>query len=220
MRTTLQRRSYRPGLCCLVQRTQELQSGYYGFIGRTKPCCAVTKFTLITGNSHKLAEFKRLLPAGCLFDHLALDLDEIQSFDSEVIIADKARRAYEIVKKPVVVEDVSAGLDRLNGLPGPFIKFFETQLGADALYKLAGAETAATVTSTIAYYDGQTMLLSQGVITGSVVPLTVDNGFGFDGVFVPSGQSQTFAQMTPAEKDAISHRALAIRNLLAQLKEL
>ena len=178
------------------------------------------KFTLVTGNAHKLAEFKRLLPTDCLFDHVALDLDEIQSFDSAVIIADKARRAYEIVKKPVVVEDVSAGLDSLNGLPGPFIKYFEMQLGADALYKLAGPGTAATITCTIAYYDGQQMLLSKGIITGSVVPLTIDSGFGFDGVFLPSGQSQTFSQMTSAEKDAISHRALAVQNLLKQLKEL
>jgi len=207
-------------VCYLVQTAQELQYGYYRLISRTKSYHAMTTFTLITGNAHKLAEFKRLLPADCLFDHLALDLDEIQSFDPGVIIADKARRAYEIVKKPVVVEDVSAGLDKLNGLPGPFIKFFEMQLGADALYKLAGTETAATVTSTIAYYDGQAMLLSQGVITGSVVPMAVDNGFGFDGVFVPSGQSQTFSQMTPVEKDAISHRAQAIQNLLKQLKEL
>jgi len=180
----------------------------------------VVKFTLITGNAHKLAEFKRLLPADYPFDHQALDLDELQSFDSEVIIADKARRAYEIVKKPVVVEDVSAGLDQLNGLPGPFIKFFEMQLGADALYKLAGAETAATITCTIAYYDGQQMLLDKGVIAGSVVPMRAGIGFGFDVVFVPSGQSRTFSQMTPAEKDAISHRARAIKNLLKQLKEL
>jgi inosine triphosphate pyrophosphatase len=177
-------------------------------------------FTLITGNAHKLAEFKRLLPTDYPFDHLALDLDEIQSLDSEVIIADKARRAYEIVKKPVVVEDVSAGLDHLNGLPGPFIKFFEMQLGADALYQLAGTETAATITCTIAYYDGQQMLLSKGSVNGSVVPMRVDNGFGFDGVFVPTGQAQTFSQMTPAEKDTISHRSMAIQNLLKQLKEL
>ena len=177
-------------------------------------------FTLITGNIHKLAEFKRLLPANYPFDHLALDLDEIQSFDPEVIIADKARRAYEIVKKPVVVEDVSAGLDKLNGLPGPFIKFFEMQLGADALYQLARAETAATITCTIAYYDGRQMLLDKGIINGSVVAMRAGIGHGFDAVFVPGGQSRTFSQMTPAEKDAISHRALAIQNLLKQLKEL
>jgi non-canonical purine NTP pyrophosphatase (RdgB/HAM1 family) len=180
----------------------------------------MVEITLITGNAHKLAEYKRLLPADFPFEHRAIDLDEIQSFDSEVIIADKVRRAYEIVKKPVVVEDVSAGLDRLNGLPGPFIKFFEMQLGADALYELAGSETAATVTCTIAYYDGQQILLGKGLVNGSVVPLRVGNGFGFDGVFVPSGQALTYSQMTPTQKDAISHRGLAIRNLLQQLKEL
>ena len=97
-----------------------------------------TNFTLVTGNKGKLTEFKRLLPPNIEFDHCDIDLDEVQSADSKVIITAKAKTAYEILKRPVVVEDVSAGLVELGGMPGPFIKYFEITMGMDALYKLRG----------------------------------------------------------------------------------
>lgn len=173
--------------------------------------------TLVTGNAHKIAEYKRLLPADFPFEVRDLDLIEIQSFDSIEIIADKAQRAYDIIGGPVMVEDVSAGLDSLNGLPGPFIKFFNQQLGHDSLYKIAKDDKRTTVTCTIGYYDGSRLLLASGAVKGAVVPLRGDGGFGFDGVFVPKGHAKTYAQMTDAEKDALSHRALAVKDLLAQL---
>jgi inosine triphosphate pyrophosphatase len=176
--------------------------------------------TLVTGNKHKIEEYKRLLPTDFAFEAQEIDLDEIQSFDSEKIIADKARRAYDIIGKPVLVEDVSAGLDALQGLPGPFIKFFEQQLGKDALYQLAKEDTRATAICTIGYYDGTKLLIAKGVVHGTAEPLRGDNGFGFDGVFMPKGHSKTYAEMSPSEKDTLSHRSLAVQDLLRQLKDL
>lgn len=178
-----------------------------------------TAFTIVTGNPGKLAEFKRLLPSGLTFEAVAIDLPEIQSLDSEEIVADKARRAFEIVSKPLIVEDVTAGIDKLNGLPGPFIKFFEQSLGKDALFQLAG-ETAATITCTIGYFDGTTLLFAKGMVHGRVVSARGESGFGFDFVFMPEGQAKTFAEMEHSEKDALSHRALAVKDLLQQLEQL
>jgi inosine/xanthosine triphosphate pyrophosphatase family protein len=59
------------------------------------------------------------------FEMHALDLTEIQSLDSREIVEDKLKRAYELLKTPLIVEDVACGLDSLKGLPGPFFKFFE-----------------------------------------------------------------------------------------------
>ena len=84
----------------------------------------MTQIFLVTGNKNKLREWQEVLPANVQIDTVDVDLDEIQSDDPEVIVADKARRAYEKVGKPVVVEDVEAGLEKLGGLPGPFIKYF------------------------------------------------------------------------------------------------
>lgn len=180
----------------------------------------VPVFTIVTGNLHKLKEYHRLLPADFAFEAADIDLDEIQSFDAVKIVQDKAKRAYDLIGSPVIVEDVSAGLDRLNGLPGPFIKFFEQQLGKDALYKLAGDQTRATVRCTIGYYDGEKTIIAGGTVKGTVVPSRGENGFGFDHVFMPDGQNKTFAEMIPEEKDKLSHRSLAVADLLEQLKGL
>ena len=174
---------------------------------------------VVTGNAHKLASFQRHLK-DYNFKMVELDLAEIQSFSARDIITDKVQRAYQEIGKPVLVEDVSAGLDKLNGLPGPFIKFFEERLGDDALYQLAGEETAATVVSTIGYYDGHKLIITEGIVNGMVVSPRGDKGWGFDSCFMPDGQTKTYGEMSFEEKDAICHRSLSIHAFLEELKQL
>jgi inosine triphosphate pyrophosphatase len=177
----------------------------------------MVSFTLVTGNEHKLSEYKRLLPKDVDFSNVSVDLEEIQSFDSKAIVEHKVRQAFAMLNKPVIVEDVSAGLHALNGLPGPFIKFFEQRLGKDALYQLVAGDASATVSCTIGYYDGSKLLFFEGKVDGMIVPAIGDNGFGFDFCFKPNGQQKTFAQMEPAAKDSLSHRHLAVQELLKKL---
>ena len=177
--------------------------------------------TLVTGNKGKLTEWQRLMPAHYSLVSSDIDLDEIQSLDLEAIVADKVRRAYERLQTPVIVEDVAAGLDKLAGLPGPFIKHFQKQLGPDALYQLAGqAGDPVTVTCTAGYYDGVHLIVVSGVVQGSVCAARGQNGFGFDRCFVPDGQPKSFGEMEAHEKDALSHRSQAITKLLVQLEQL
>lgn len=176
-------------------------------------------FTIVTGNKGKLAEFRRLLPDSVAFDHVAIDLPEIQSLDSNEIITAKAQAAYANLQRPVLVEDVTAGIDELGGLPGPFIKFFEQKLGKDALFMLRG-ETSAKVVCTIGYYDGENMIFATGEVVGMAVAPRGNYGFGFDCCFQPEGTNKTYGEMPPEEKDAVSHRSLAVKNLMVQLKRL
>lgn len=174
---------------------------------------------LVTGNQHKLKEWQAMMPDTIQLESVDVDLPEIQSDDATEIVTDKAKRAYEIVGKPVVVEDVEAGLEKLNGLPGPLIKFFNAKLGKDALYKLAGKEgEKATVACTIAYYDGNETLVVRGEVNGTVVAPRGD-AFGFDIVFVPEGETQTYAEMGPEKKNKISHRSEAIRKFVGKIGE-
>src|SRR5262249_20796025 len=83
----------------------------------------MTKVTFITGNQGKADYLARYL--GHPVDHQKVDVDELQSMDLKVIVEHKVRQAYNIVKSPVLVEDVSLEFKALGGLPGPFIKFFE-----------------------------------------------------------------------------------------------
>lgn len=175
------------------------------------------KFTVVTGNKNKIRELQRMLPDTVEFDHVGLVIEEIQNIDPVVITKDKARKAYAELNRPVLVEDVSAGLVSQNGLPGPFIKFYEQQLGRDALYKIGGDGAAAEVSCTMCYFDGQHEIVATGTVAGTIVKPRVMAGFGFDCVFVPEGEELTYAEMTPEQKDTLSHRALAVRALIAQL---
>ena len=173
----------------------------------------------MTGNANKLEEWRRQLPSDIEIDSIDVDLQEIQSINPEEIVMDKVKRAYEATGKHVVVEDVSAGLVKLNGLPGPFVKFFIKVLGKNALFVLAGRENEPAVAScSIAYHDGRGLLTVRGDVKGSVVTSRGDHGFGFDGTFVPEGQNLTYAEMTGEQKDSMSHRSVAIKLFVNELR--
>lgn len=181
----------------------------------------MNKIFLVTGNANKLEEWRRQLPSDIEIDSVDVDLPEIQSIDPEEIMADKAKRAYEATGKPVVVEDVSAGLEKLGGLPGPFVKFFIKKLGNDALYQLAGSEgESALVSCSIAYYDGNELVTVRGDVNGTIVQSRGENGFGFDSNFVPTGHERTYAEMSGEEKDEVSHRSVAVKLFVEKFKSL
>lgn len=176
------------------------------------------QITLVTGNPNKLEELQAIAPEHLQFDSRALDLPEIQSLDPHEIITDKVQRAYEAVRKPVIVEDVSVGFDDFAGLPGPFYKFFREKIGDEVLLKLAkiGGDRI-TVRCDAAYFDGHEMKLGEGIIHGIIVTKRGENGFGFDPYVLPDNQTKTMAEMSAHEKHAISHRGQAFRNLLEKL---
>lgn len=76
----------------------------------------------ITGNQNKANYLSRTI--GIQLEHQKLDLDEIQSSDPKKVIEHKVKQAYSLINKPVLVEDTSLGFSAIDGLPGPFIKFF------------------------------------------------------------------------------------------------
>lgn len=164
--------------------------------------------TLITGNPNKLTELQAVFPASLNLTAQKLDVEEIQSMDLHEIVRRKLRQAYAQVGGPVIVEDVAVELEKLNGLPGPFIKFFEQKLGQGALYKLAG-EGRVRVICTMGYYDGTDERIVDGVLTGGIVATRGGEGFGFDFVLVPDGYDKTMSELGAHVKNTISHRAKA-----------
>lgn len=173
---------------------------------------------LVTGNPGKLKELLAIAPAHLNISAQEAGLHEIQSLDLQEIVEFKLREAYRQIGKPVIVEDVSAELASLNGLPGPFVKFFVQQLGRDALYQIQKVPNdAVTIRCLAGYFDGQETLFGEGVVRGHITAPRGEHGFGFDSVVVPDGGDRTFAEMTTDEKNAISHRGQAFRRLLAQL---
>jgi len=178
-------------------------------------------FTFITGNQRKADYLAQYL--GGQIDHLKLNLDELQSLDLYEIVEHKVKQAYAIVKKPVIVEDVSLVFDALGKLPGPLIKWFLEELKVDGLCKNLDnyEDRSATAQILFAYYDGQEIKYFYGESRGTVATKPRgDFGFGWNAVFIPEGSDKTFAEMPDKELAPFSHRAKAVEKLKAFLTTL
>jgi non-canonical purine NTP pyrophosphatase (RdgB/HAM1 family) len=69
-----------------------------------------------------------------------------------------------------------------------------------------------------AVYDGETMVIGEGRVSGTIAPeVRGSMGFGWDVIFIPDGEIQTYAEMSPEEKNARSHRRKAFESLKSQL---
>lgn len=172
----------------------------------------------ITGNESKFAELSSFIPD---LQRLSLDLPELQSLDPKEVIAAKLEAARLLrPDDSFIVEDTSLFFDALNGLPGPFIKWFEKSLSYDGLASLVqGKDAAATATVSIGYLPKGALkpVFFEGSIRGSIVPPRGKSGFGWDVIFVPQGYDETFAQLGQDVKDSLSMRRIAAERLKAFL---
>lgn len=173
----------------------------------------LTDLTVVTSNKNKLAEINQIL--GTNHKVSKLNIPEIQSLDLDEVITYKAKSAYQKIKKPILVEDISLEIKALKGLPGPFVKFFLQTLGTEGTVKLVGkAKTDTKVTAAVAIYDGKNLKIVKGIVYGTLTQKNRGiNGFGFDKVFTPKGYKQTYAELPTKLKNKISHRAKALQKV-------
>lgn len=152
--------------------------------------------TFITGNQKKADYLAKYL--GHPVKHLKLDLDEIQSLDLKEIVEHKVRQAYEKVKGPVIVEDVSLEFEALGGLPGPFIRFFVDNVPYETMCEMInGKSRRATAKCVFGYYDGAALKLFEGALGGEIAGVPAgENGYGWDRIFIPDGYTVTRAQFS------------------------
>jgi len=170
--------------------------------------------TFITSNANKLAEVERIL--GYSLAQESLLLEEIQAVDLEPVVRHKARQAYVLLGRPVLVEDTGLSFAAWNGLPGALIKWFLQSLGTPGICRLLRNETnrTATAITLFAHCDSSDCRVFVGKISGTVPEAPRGtNGFGWDAIFQPAGSERTFAEMVPEEKDRFSMRRLALEQL-------
>ena len=174
-----------------------------------------------TQSANKLEEAERIL--GTSIENYDIDLPEIQAVDVEDVVIYKAKYAYAVIKKPVMVEDTGLFIDALNGLPGALIKWFVERMGVDGICRMMRSfdDRSAVARTIIATYDGShAPRVFRGEISGQIANRPRGSqGFGWDAVFIPKGASRTFAEMEPEEKDAFSMRRLALEKMKATLTQ-
>ncbi|GAA5857689.1 hypothetical protein JCM8547_004331 [Rhodosporidiobolus lusitaniae] len=190
----------------------------------------------VTGNANKLKEVRAILLASTqhggadasatpsfTVESQDLDLPEIQGNTREVARA-KVMAAADKIGGPCITEDTALGFEALNGLPGPFIKYFMKEVGHEGLNSMLSGfpSKKATAICTFAYSSGPGAepILFEGKTDGKIVPARGPTNFGWDPVFEPEeGEGKTYAEMDPADKNEISHRYRALDKLRKFLLE-
>ncbi|PRY00373.1 XTP/dITP diphosphatase [Allonocardiopsis opalescens] len=196
------------------------------------------RLVLATRNAHKVEELRRILAgAGLEFELLSLDAfpDAPEVAETGATFAENALlKAHAIAAHtglPAIADDSGLAVDALNGMPGVLsarwagpghddranLELLLSQV-SDVPEERRGAQFVCA--AVLARPDGAERVV-EGVLSGSVTTAPRgSNGFGYDPVFVPEGESRTTAELTAAEKDAISHRGIAFRALAAELPRL
>lgn len=156
----------------------------------------------ITGNQSKADYLSRQL--GVQLEFVKVELDEIQESDPKRLLEHKLRQAYNAVERPVLVEDVSLAFTALGGLPGPYIKWFIDEAGAEACCRMLDGfdDRSAEAICTFGYFDGTKYTYFQNRALGTIADHPRgDNGFGWDRIFVNDGYTITRAEMDQEENE-------------------
>ena len=193
---------------------------------------------LATRNAYKVAELRRILgDAG-----LDVDLVGVDAFPAVPDVAEtgatfaenaelKARAVAAATGLPSVADDSGLCVDALNGMPGVLSARWAGAHGdddanldlllrqiSDVPDERRGAHFACA--AAIALPDGSSRVVEARLDGVVIRERRGSNGFGYDPIFVPEGETRTTAELSPEEKDAISHRGRAFRALVPVVAEL
>ncbi len=195
-------------------------------------------------NRKKLAELQRVLDGAGISGLELLTLDDVPlfpeapetgaTFEDNAIA--KARDAFAATGLPSLADDSGIAVDALNGMPGVLSARWAGGFGDAekdvANYRLLLAQLGdvpddrrgAAFVSVCALVTGpgvDDVVVVRGEWPGVIgrEPLG-DGGFGYDPVFIPEGENRSAAQLSPSEKDAVSHRGRALHSLVPALRDL
>ena len=188
------------------------------------------KLLFATNNAHKLAEvqavlgdgFQLLTPRDCgITEEIPETCDTLEGNASQ-----KAHYLYDRTGLDCFADDTGLEVAALGGAPGVHSARYATD-GHDfiknnelLLHNLEGvADRRARFRTVIALLLGGREYRFEGIVEGRIIEHAIGcEGFGYDPLFVPDGFDKTFAEMTPDEKNAISHRGRAVRQLITHLR--
>lgn len=173
----------------------------------------VKPLRFLSANPYKVREVQAIMQPYAV-DVVGVDrkIDEIQNRDVELLVRDKVIKAFAILGRPVFVEHTGLELPGLNGLPGGLTQVFWDGLQADQFCSLVQALRTDEVVArtTIGYCNGKRLHFFDGVVRGRVaVSPRGPRDFQWDCVFVPEGESRTFAEMG-SDKNLVSMRRRAL----------
>lgn len=192
------------------------------------------KIILATHNRHKMKELSNILEDLNL-EVLTLDdfpeISEIEETGTTLLENSliKARLVYEKTGLPALADDTGLEVEGLNGEPGVFTARYAGKNATyednwkkllDELKDYHGSKRAARFRTVISMVDGNRELWAEGVLDGLITEKPRgNNGFGYDPIFLIPKLNKTLGELSALEKNSLSHRGIALRNLRKLLQD-
>jgi XTP/dITP diphosphohydrolase len=193
------------------------------------------KIVMASGNAGKLAEIRRLLDGLAVEVIAQSELGVSDADETGVTFAEnsllKARHAADATGLPAIADDSGIAVDALDGRPGVYSARYAGENATDDENLDQLLEETADVrdedrgaafhcVATFVVPGEASALVAEGVWRGSLLRARQgDGGFGYDPIFLDLETGLSSAQLTPAQKNARSHRGQALRALVRQLKQ-
>jgi XTP/dITP diphosphohydrolase len=171
--------------------------------------------TFVSRNPGKVPEVRAVLaPYGVRVRWKRKEFVEPQAETAEEVVRAKLAAAGSLPGY-VLVEDSGLFIPSLKGFPGVYSAHFLDLWGFDPILELLRRRPRAAYFRAVAgLRRGRQQWMFAGEVHGTIARRAAGRqGFGYDPIFIPDGWDRTFAQASPAEKDAISHRARAMRQV-------
>ncbi len=191
------------------------------------------KLVLASKNQKKLVELRDILSQlgveVCSEADAGVDLEVEETgttFEENSLL--KAKAVMEASGLPAVADDSGLCVDALNGAPGVYsARYGGEELSDEARYKLLLGNLRGQMTRTAKFvsvitccFPNGDVISARGECSGTIAYAPQGtNGFGYDPVFFVPGLKKTFAQLTPEEKNGISHRGKALESFKGKLEE-
>ena len=185
---------------------------------------------LASNNKGKIEEVKKIFQGYEVYSlkDKDIDIDVVEDENTfEGNATKKAKEIYTITGEETIADDSGLCINSLNGFPGVMTHRFLGEEASDRerneyLIKEAdqNEDRSAQVVCNLVYYDGEKEIVGEGILEGFISKeCRGENGFGFDEIFeLPNGL--TLAELTKEEKNVISARAVALKNLKKQITKM
>lgn len=177
----------------------------------------------VSTNIHKYFEIKSILhdrTPDLNLNFYKQNIVEIQDDKIEKIAIEKAKSAYNIVKRPIIIEDDGLFINSLNGFPGQYSSYVFKSIGNRGILRLLQGSRArsAFFKSIFVYTNGVISKVFIGQINGKISSRITDGGWGYDPIFIPlkdydnnNNNNKTFATLSRTnKKNELSHRRIAL----------
>jgi XTP/dITP diphosphohydrolase len=184
----------------------------------------MNEINFVSHNFYKYSEIKAIVDNRITDLHLKFckrNITEIQDQKIEKIAIEKAKFAYNIVKKPIIIEDDGLFINSLNGFPGQYSSYVLKSIGNRGIIRLLKGyrDRSAFFKSVFVYSNGIIVKVFYGKINGKISSTIKDDGWGYDPIFIPLNNNNnndnksdtTFAKLNKMnKKNELSHRRIAL----------